>query len=128
MKCKGTRTKFFGSWAESIAEAAKTGGPEQEALDWESYDKIKEELGQRQLDMDAEKENEKALAKIRRADKAARVRAKRMEVTRKRKLREERKKQKEEMAEEKRKLRLERRDSKERLKLKERLSQVVYLS
>ncbi|EXC18497.1 hypothetical protein L484_018678 [Morus notabilis] len=133
LKLKRSRETFFQSWAESIAVAAKTGGPEQEVLDWDSYDKIKQELVRQWLHFTAEKTKAKELARImreekaqmRREEKAANAIAEKMEMlVRKRRLREEKLKEKEEKAKSKRKLYQDKKDSTRRLKLKQRLSQI----
>ncbi|PON45698.1 Nuclease associated modular domain [Parasponia andersonii] len=123
---KRSREKIFHSWAESIAEAARTGGPAQEELEWESYDKIKQELVEQQLHLLAEEKIKvKELAKMIRAEKAAQAIAERMEkVARKRKLREERIKEKEERAKVEKKLNQDKKDSTRKLKLQQRLSQL----
>lgn len=46
---------FFLSWRESIAVAAKKGGKEEEELDWDSYDEIKQEMLHQKLQRVAEK-------------------------------------------------------------------------
>ncbi|XP_022142740.1 uncharacterized protein LOC111012783 isoform X2 [Momordica charantia] len=48
---------FFLSWRESIAVAAKKGGKEAEELDWDSYQKIKQEMLRQKLQRAAEKAN-----------------------------------------------------------------------
>ena len=139
LKWKRSREKFFHSWAENIAEAAKTGGPGEQELEWDSYDKIKRILIQKQLHLAEEKIKAKELPNMRRAEKAAQAIAERMEkLARKRKLREERIKHKEERAKTKRKLNhkdekakakrklnRDKKDSRRRLKLQQRLSQVI---
>ncbi|KGN53591.1 uncharacterized protein LOC101207813 isoform X1 [Cucumis sativus] len=52
---------FFLSWMESIAVAAKKGGKEEQELDWDSYDKIKQETLHQELRRVAEKEKLKAM-------------------------------------------------------------------
>ncbi|KAA0059029.1 putative Serine/threonine-protein phosphatase 4 regulatory subunit 2-A [Cucumis melo var. makuwa] len=52
---------FFLSWMESIAVAAKKGGKEEQELDWDSYDKIKQETLHQELQRVAEKEKLKAM-------------------------------------------------------------------
>lgn len=122
------REKFFHSWAESIAEAAKTGGPGQEELEWDSYDKIKQVLAQQQFHLAEEKMKAKEVAKRKREDKAVQGIVERMEkLARKRKLREQRIKEKEERAKAKIKLNQNKKDSTRKLKLKQRLSQVNFL-
>ncbi|XP_052178293.1 uncharacterized protein LOC127792040 [Diospyros lotus] len=74
LKWKKSRTNFLLSWAESIAEAARKGGSDQHELDWDSYDRIKEEIALQQFQWAAEREKAKELAKIR----AAQVKAEKM--------------------------------------------------
>ncbi|CAL5213645.1 unnamed protein product [Lathyrus oleraceus] len=67
--------KFIQSWMENIAKAAKEGGSEEKELDWDSYEKIKEELLLLyQLRRKSEKEKAKEIAKIK-ADKEAQIKA-----------------------------------------------------
>ena len=46
---KQLRERFIWSWAESIAKAAKKGGTDQQELEWDSYDKIKQQMALQQL-------------------------------------------------------------------------------
>lgn len=133
LEWKWSREKIFHSWAENIAVAAKTGGPEQEVLDWDSYDKIKQESVQQLRHLAAEKAKAKELAtimreekaKTRREEKAAKAVAEKMDkLVRKRKSREEKLKEKEEKTKARRKINQEKKDSIRRLKLKQRLSQI----
>ncbi|XP_038897968.1 uncharacterized protein LOC120085828 [Benincasa hispida] len=55
---------FFLSWMESIAVAAKKGGKEEQELDWDSYDKIKQEI----LHQDLQRVAEKTKLKVTRAE------------------------------------------------------------
>jgi hypothetical protein len=73
LKWKRSREKLFLSWVESIAEAAKTGGSEQQELNWNSYENIREELHLQQLQQAAEKKKARELAKMRAKEAAARV-------------------------------------------------------
>lgn len=65
LKLKRTRQKFFQSWAESIATAAKEGGIDEEELEWDSYEKIKSEMALIEQEQVQQKEKEKQLARIR---------------------------------------------------------------
>ncbi|KAM6573956.1 hypothetical protein CsatA_022283 [Cannabis sativa] len=122
LKWKRSRDNFFHSWAKSIAEAAKTGGHGEEELDWESYNKIKQEIVDKQFRLAEEKIKAKELAKM---EKASQVMAKRMEkLARMRELREERIKEKKEQEKVKRKLNQAKRDSTKKLKLQQKLSQI----
>ncbi|KAF2290822.1 hypothetical protein GH714_015624 [Hevea brasiliensis] len=51
LKWKKLREKFFLSWTKSIAEEARKGGIDQKELDWDSYDKIKEEITLQQIQL-----------------------------------------------------------------------------
>ncbi|XP_062011548.1 uncharacterized protein LOC133728152 isoform X1 [Rosa rugosa] len=76
LKWKRSREKLFLSWVESIAEAAKTGGSEQQELNWDSYENIKEELYLQQLQQAAEKKKARERAKMRAKEAAARAKVK----------------------------------------------------
>lgn len=115
LKCKQLKEKIFLSWAESIAEAAKTGGSEQEMLDWDSYETLKQDLVQQQLWLATEKAKAKEMAKLIKAEKQAQARAEKAE-----KLAHKRKKDAEK-AKENRKSN----GNKEELKLKQRLTKVT---
>lgn len=71
LKWKRSREKLFLSWVESIAEAAKTGGSEQQELNWDSYENIREELYLQQLQQAAEKKKAREWAKMRAKEAAA---------------------------------------------------------
>ncbi|KAL3849272.1 hypothetical protein ACJIZ3_011154 [Penstemon smallii] len=89
LKWKRTRAKFFQSWRESIAKAAKIGANDQQELDWDSYEKIKREIDLLQLHKAEEKAKAKEIARIQ-AEKAAQLRAEKMAMlAQKRKEREE---------------------------------------
>lgn len=83
--------KFFQSWMESIAKAAKKGGINEQELDWDSYEKIQKEMILRyQLQHTAEKAKAKETARVE-AEKAAWIKAiKKVMLTRRRKDRQER--------------------------------------
>ncbi|CAL5405822.1 unnamed protein product [Camellia sinensis] len=55
------------SWAESIAEAAKKGGSDEQELQWDSYDKIKEEIAFQQRQWAADQAKAKEMETIRAA-------------------------------------------------------------
>ncbi|XP_039170725.1 inner centromere protein isoform X2 [Eucalyptus grandis] len=94
LKLKRSKEKFFSSWADSVAEAAKTGWSDQRELDWDSYDKIKHEINLQHLHQLAEKERAKNMAKMRRAHKAAEAKAEKIaRFAQKRKEREEKAKE-----------------------------------
>lgn len=95
LKWKRLREKFFLSWSKSIAEAARKGGIDQQELDWDSYDKIKEEVTLKQLQRAKDKEKAKELAKIT-AERAAQAKAEKIaKFAQKRKEREEKAKARE---------------------------------
>ncbi|XP_043690295.1 uncharacterized protein LOC122641044 isoform X2 [Telopea speciosissima] len=75
LKWKRRGEKLFLKWTESIAEAARRGGNDQQELDWDSYDKIKAEIAVQQLQWAADKAKEKELAKLRK-ENAAKANAK----------------------------------------------------
>ncbi|KAE8702293.1 Cobalt ion binding [Hibiscus syriacus] len=65
LKWKQLGERFFLSWMKSITEAARKGGSDQAELEWDSYDKIKQEIAHEQLQWDTEKAKGKEIAKIR---------------------------------------------------------------
>lgn len=124
LQWKRSRAKFLSIWAKNIAEAAKRGGYDQQELDWNSYDKIKEELAIQRLkwaaDRAAAKEMEKLVAAQRKTEKMASLAQKREEQEQRAKAE----------GEKKRKLRRKLKEEKEELnvavglKLKERLTKI----
>ncbi|XP_019451097.1 PREDICTED: uncharacterized protein LOC109353327 isoform X2 [Lupinus angustifolius] len=60
LKSKRLREKLLLSWEQSIANAARKGESGQEELDWDSYDKIKQQLELRNLPRAEEKGKENA--------------------------------------------------------------------
>jgi hypothetical protein len=62
LKSKRVREQPFLLWEQNIANAAKKGGIGEEELDWDSYDKIKEQLMFHQILQEKEKEKEKLMA------------------------------------------------------------------
>ncbi|WJX93957.1 hypothetical protein P8452_75429 [Trifolium repens] len=62
LKSKRVQEQPFLLWEQNIANAAKKGGIGQEELDWDSYDKIKEQLMFHQILQEKEKEKEKLMA------------------------------------------------------------------
>ncbi|XP_017980565.1 PREDICTED: uncharacterized protein LOC18594150 isoform X1 [Theobroma cacao] len=92
LKWKWLGERFFLSWLESIAEAARKGGTDQPELDWDSYDRIKQEIALEQLQWATEKAKGKEMAKVRaataQAEKMARIAQKRKEQEEKLKARE----------------------------------------
>ncbi|GFP78648.1 hypothetical protein PHJA_000008400 [Phtheirospermum japonicum] len=89
LKWKRSREKFLQSWAESIVTAAKKGGIGEQELDWDSYDKLKQEIALLQTELAAEKAKAKEMARVR-AERAAEAKAERMDrLAQKRREREE---------------------------------------
>ncbi|KAL2496464.1 hypothetical protein Fot_40221 [Forsythia ovata] len=89
LRWKRSREKLLREWADSIANAAKVGGIEQQELDWDSYDKIKREIALEQLQHAAEKAKVKEMARVR-AERASQAKAEKMaKLTQKKKEREE---------------------------------------
>ncbi|TYG86979.1 hypothetical protein E1A91_A13G170700v1 [Gossypium mustelinum] len=92
LKWKRLGERFFLSWMKSIAEASRKGGSDQVELEWDSYDKIKQEIVLEQLQWAAEKAKGKEIAKVRaekaRAERIARIVQKRKEQEEKEKARE----------------------------------------
>ncbi|XP_039002662.1 uncharacterized protein LOC120129151 [Hibiscus syriacus] len=88
LKWKQLGERFFLSWMKSITEAARKGGSDQAELEWDSYDKIKQEIAHEQLQWDTEKAKGKEIAKVRaekaRAERMARIAEKRKERKEKR--------------------------------------------
>lgn len=78
--------KFIQSWKENIAKEAKKGGNGEQKLDWDSYEKIKEEMViLNQLQRTTEKAKAKEMAKVK-AEKEARIKAiKKVMLTQKKK-------------------------------------------
>ncbi|XP_048498776.1 uncharacterized protein LOC104891421 isoform X2 [Beta vulgaris subsp. vulgaris] len=64
LKRKRSKETFYSSWAESIAEAARMGGIDEEQFDWDSYDRMKVEIAFQRLQWDEEKAKKKEMNKI----------------------------------------------------------------
>lgn len=62
LKSKRAGEQFFLLWEQNIANAAKKGGSGQDELDWDSYDKIKEQIEFHQILQAEEREKEKLMA------------------------------------------------------------------
>ncbi|KAI3946632.1 hypothetical protein MKW92_036374 [Papaver armeniacum] len=77
LQIKRLKDEFYLKWAERIAEAARLGGCDQQELNWDSHEKITEELVLKQLQLTADKAREKEIAKLRRA-RAAKEREEKM--------------------------------------------------
>ncbi|KAK8507413.1 hypothetical protein V6N12_072675 [Hibiscus sabdariffa] len=92
LKWKWLGERFFLSWMKSIAVAARKGGSDQLELEWDSYDKMKQEIALEQLRWATEKAKGKEIAKVRaeraRAERIARIAQKKKEQEEKEKTRE----------------------------------------
>ncbi|KAJ0101904.1 hypothetical protein Patl1_04806 [Pistacia atlantica] len=105
LRWKRLGEEFILSWSENIAKAAKDGWSDRQELDWDSYDKIKQEMAVQQLQRAADKAKAKEMAKINavkaavaRAEKAALAKAEKMaRIAEKRKEREEKAKRRREI-------------------------------
>ena len=117
LKLKKLREKLLSPWAETIAEAARKGASDQQELQWDCYDKIKESGKWAAVQA-------KATAKVRatkaKAEKMARLAEKRKELERKAKAREVKRKNRK-SKEEREELLIA-----QGLKLKEKLTKVIY--
>lgn len=115
------------AWAESIANAAKIGGIEQQELDWDSYHKIKREIALKQLQQATEKAKAKEMARIQ-AERASQAKAeKTAKLTQKKKEREENAKHRAELNKKRNKKSKEEKEQlavSHELKLRERLIKV----
>ncbi|XAR56480.1 hypothetical protein NMG60_11036987 [Bertholletia excelsa] len=93
LKVKRSKAKFLSSWAESIAEAARKGGSDQHELQWNSYDKMKEEIALQHHQWAAEQAKAKEMARIQasqaKVERIARQAEKRKELEQKAKARGE---------------------------------------
>ncbi|XP_022717227.1 ATP-dependent rRNA helicase spb4-like [Durio zibethinus] len=99
LKCKRLGERFFLSWMKSIAEAARKGGSDQAELEWDSYDKIKQEIAFEQLQWTTEeakgKEKAKERAATAKAEKIVRIAQKIKEQEEKEKAKEQKRKMQE---------------------------------
>ncbi|XP_006856109.2 uncharacterized protein LOC18445921 [Amborella trichopoda] len=88
---KTLQNKCCLEWQQSIAEEARKGGHGQEELNWDSFEKLKEDIIRQQLQWAAEKEKAKKISIIRN-EKMAKAKAEKMAmVVLVRQLREDRK-------------------------------------
>lgn len=78
LKVKYLRERFFWSWADSIAKAAKKGGINQQELEWDSYDRLKQETVVQELQWVAEKAKTKRVVEKAKAKRMAKARAERL--------------------------------------------------
>ncbi|OVA13274.1 hypothetical protein BVC80_289g12 [Macleaya cordata] len=121
------KEEFYMKWAESIAEAARRGGCDQQELDWDSHEKIKAEMVLQKLQRAADKAREKEIAKLRKARAAKEKEEKMARIAQRRKEREEKAKARGEI---KRKTRRKSIEEKQQLaiskglKLKEKLTKI----
>ncbi|XP_021775895.1 uncharacterized protein LOC110739732 [Chenopodium quinoa] len=98
LKRKRAKEKFYTSWAESIAEAARRGGVGEELLNWDSYERLKVEIALRRLQWVEEKAKVKDMKRIRaekkvqkRVQNITRVAQKKLELKQKDELRAKKK-------------------------------------
>lgn len=75
---KYLRERFFWSWADSIAKAAKKGGINQQELEWDSFDRLKQETVVQELQWVAEKAKTKRVVEKAKAKRMAKARAERL--------------------------------------------------
>ncbi|KAI4374674.1 hypothetical protein MLD38_012641 [Melastoma candidum] len=95
-KQKQLAEKFFASWTEKIARMAKIGWKDEGNLEWDSYEKIKEDISLQRLHCRAEEGRAKNKARMR-AQRAAEARVQKMTLlAQKRKDRQEKRKQRQE--------------------------------
>ncbi|KAL9236457.1 hypothetical protein vseg_011127 [Gypsophila vaccaria] len=64
LKLKRAKERFYFSWAESVADAARKGGINQDPLSWDSHEKLKKDIARRQHKQDEEKVKEKVIRRI----------------------------------------------------------------
>ncbi|KAL1195781.1 hypothetical protein V5N11_002559 [Cardamine amara subsp. amara] len=89
LRSKRLKEKFTSSWSDNIAEAARKGGSGEVELDWDSHERMKQELSSEQLQLAEEKARTKEQTKML-AKEAAQARTeKRRRVAEKKKEREE---------------------------------------
>ncbi|CAO2827790.1 unnamed protein product [Amaranthus hypochondriacus] len=65
LQLKHSKELFYSSWADSLAEAARIGGVDEEQLDWDSYERLKVEMAFQRFQLDEEKAVEKEKKRIR---------------------------------------------------------------
>lgn len=88
-RSKRLKEKFTSSWSENIAEAARKGGSGEVELEWDSYERIKQDFSSEQLQLAEEKARAKEQTKMI-AKKAAQARTEKMrKVAERKKEREE---------------------------------------
>ncbi|XP_074311140.1 uncharacterized protein LOC141647009 [Silene latifolia] len=73
LKLKRSKEKFYYSWAESIAEAAKKGGIDEEQLCWDSYEIQKNEIACRRRQQNEKKAKEMVIQRIQAAKEQERA-------------------------------------------------------
>ncbi|XP_027171321.1 nucleoporin GLE1 isoform X1 [Coffea eugenioides] len=84
LKWKRSEEKLLQLWAESIARVAKTGGSDQQELDWDSYEKMKRAIALQHLERAAQMAKEKEMAHVL-AERAAKERDERKKILAQRK-------------------------------------------
>ncbi|KAM7250225.1 hypothetical protein ACFE04_022108 [Oxalis oulophora] len=94
LKWKRSREKLYHSWLESIANYAKMGAKDEEELDWDSYEKMKQTIAAQQLQRAADKATAIEMLK-KRKERAAEAKAEKIaKIAQRRKDREEQEKRK----------------------------------
>ncbi|KAK4849761.1 hypothetical protein QYF36_000605 [Acer negundo] len=85
LRLKQWGENFILSWSKSIAKAAKDGWTDQQELNWDSYEKLEQEMTVQQLQLAADKAKAKEMAKktrekaaLQRAEKVAMAKAQKM--------------------------------------------------
>ncbi|KAK1583234.1 hypothetical protein Q3G72_022034 [Acer saccharum] len=102
LRWKQQGENFILSWSKSIAKAAKDGWTDQQELNWDSYEKLEQEMTVQQLQLAADKVKAKEMAKkirekaaLKRAEEVAMAKAQKMaRLSQKRKDQEEKAKAK----------------------------------
>ncbi|KAL4589022.1 hypothetical protein LXL04_001924 [Taraxacum kok-saghyz] len=80
IKKKRARERFISMWSEGIAQAAKRGGPGENELEWDSYEKMEQEIVLQQLQRSADVAKAKEMAQIR-AERRAKAKAEKVKMT-----------------------------------------------
>ncbi|KAK9674166.1 hypothetical protein RND81_12G215500 [Saponaria officinalis] len=70
LKSKRSKERFYFSWADSVAEAARKGGINEDQLNWDSHEKLMKEIARRRHKHAEEKVKEKVIRGIQAVKKA----------------------------------------------------------
>lgn len=119
LKWKRARKKFLSSWAGSIAEASRKGGIGEEELNWDSYDRLREEIAAQLLMMATERAKKR---EIKSAQTMRRSHAREAKMARLKQRRIEHEKKAEARAERKRRMHKKAKEVKEESKCKTKLT------